>query len=277
MNNIYKPYLMRVAEIRDETPDVRTLKLEFKNPAEAEAFSFKAGQFGEYSVFGQGECTFTLANSPTRNGYVECSFKLMGKVTWALRQAEVGDTLGFRGPYGNYFPLDELYGKKLLFVGGGIGMAPLRGIIAYCLDNQSRFAGITILNAARTVADIVYKQETKEWSAMPGVQVVRAVDPGGETPDWDGEVGLAPNVLERMKPSPENTVVITCGPPIMIKFTLEALDRLGFAKEQILTTLENKMKCGLGKCGRCNIGKQYVCRDGPVFTAAQLALLPKEY
>ena len=277
MNNIYRPYLMTVAEIGDETPDVRTLKLEFKDPGVARAFAFKAGQFGEYSVFGQGECVFTLANSPTRNDYVECSFKLMGKVTWALRQVEVGNSVGFRGPYGNYFPLDEMRGQNLLFVGGGIGMAPLRGIIDYCLDNQANFGAITILNGARTVADIVYKQEMQRWADVPGVQTVRAVDPGGETPDWDGEIGLIPHVLERINPQPANTPVITCGPPIMIKFTLEALDRLGFAKEQILTTLENKMKCGLGKCGRCNIGKQYVCLEGPVFTAAQLAALPKEY
>jgi NAD(P)H-flavin reductase len=277
MNNIYRPYLMTVTEVRDETPDVRTLKLEFKDAGAARDFKFQAGQFGEYSIFGQGECVFTLANSPTSNGYVECSFKLMGKVTWALRQAEAGDTVGFRGPYGNYFPLEQMRGRNLLFVGGGIGMAPLRGIIDYTLDNQADFAAITILNGARTVADIVYKQEMKRWGAVPGVQTVRAVDPGGETPDWDGEIGLIPHVLERMKPSPDNTVVITCGPPIMIKFTLEALDRLGFAREQILTTLENKMKCGMGKCGRCNIGKQYVCLEGPVFTAAQLAALPKEY
>lgn len=275
--NIYRPYLMKVAEIRDETPDVRTLRLEFQDPHVASSFDWLPGQFGEYSVFGAGECVFTIANSPTRKGYIECSFKLMGKVTSALRQVEVGGTVGFRGPYGNRFPLELMEGRNLYFVGGGIGMAALRGLLQFTLDQRDRFGEIFILNAARTVADIVYKQEMEEWAKVEGVTVVKTVDPGGETPDWDGKVGLAPNVFEELAPRPDGNIVITCGPPIMIRFMLQALDRLGFRPEQVVTTLENKMKCGLGKCGRCNIGRYYVCKDGPVFTAAQLAQLPNDF
>ncbi len=275
--NIYKPHLMTVLEIRDETPDVRTMRLKFKDPKVAESFDWKPGQFGEFSVFGVGECVFTIANSPTRKGYIECSFKLMGKVTSALRDVEVGQTIGFRGPYGNGFPVDEWEGLNLFFVGGGIGMAALKGLLEYCLDKRQRFGEIFVLNAARTVADLVYKRETDEWAKANGVMLVKAVDPGGETTDWDGKVGLAPNVFEELKPNPKNAVLITCGPPVMIKFMLLAAERLGFQPQQVITTLENKMKCGLGKCGRCNIGPFYVCKDGPVFTAAQLAALPKDF
>jgi len=275
--NPFKPYLMRITDIRDETPDVRTLRLEFIDEEVKRNFKWRPGQFAEYSVFGEGECVFTIANSPTRGNYIECSFKLMGKVTTALRRMSVGQVIGFRGPYGNWFPLEEWVGRNLMFVGGGIGMAALRSPIQFALDNRSDYGEILILNGARTVADLVYKDEMKEWANYDGVRVVRTVDPGGETEDWDGEVGLVPNVFEKLNPKPDNAIVVTCGPPIMIHFMLLTLDKLGFSKEQIYTTLENKMKCGFGKCGRCNVGRMFVCKDGPVFTASQLAQLPREF
>lgn len=275
--NPFKPYLMSIVDMRDETPDVRTLRLEFIDETARRGFKWRPGQFAEYSVFGEGECVFAIANSPTRSGYIECSFRVMGKVTTALRRMSIGQIIGLRGPYGNFFPLEGWRGCNLMFVGGGIGMAALRSSIQFALDNRYDYGEILILNGARTVADLVYKDEMKEWESAPGTTVVRTVDPGGETPDWDGEVGLVPNVFERLNPKPDNSIVITCGPPIMIHFMLLTLDKLGFGKEQIYTTLENKMKCGFGKCGRCNVGKMFVCKDGPVFTAAQLAELPREF
>jgi NAD(P)H-flavin reductase len=274
MDNIYLPQLLRIVETRDETPDVRTLVLEPGNGAPLS--EFKPGQFCEISVFGAGECTFCIASSPTRMPQIECSFKLMGKVTTALRDCETGSLVGFRGPYGNWFPLDDMKGKSIVFVGGGIGMAPVRSIIEYCLDHRDDFRDITILNGARTASDLVYKQESAAWAARADVTLVKTVDPGGKEPGWDGRVGLIPPVLEEMAPSPDNAMAIICGPPIMIKFTLISLDKLGFSREQIVTTLENRMKCGFGKCGRCNVGPYYVCKDGPVFTAAQLAALPPD-
>jgi len=272
----YLPYLMDVSQVRDETPDVRTLRLTFRDQDAAAAFDYKAGQFGFYSVFGEGECVFCLASSPTEQGYLECSFKLVGKVTSALRRCDVGDLVGFRGPYGNWFPLCEMQGKNLVFVGGGIGMAPVRSILVNCLDQRADFGAITILNGARTSADLVYKDETQAWIARDDVRCVKTVDPGGAAPDWDGEVGLIPHVLEKLEPSPDNAMVVLCGPPIMIRFALQSLDKLGFSREQVITTLENRMKCGVGKCGRCNIGGAFVCQDGPVFTSAQIADLPPE-
>ena len=274
--NLYQPHLMRVTERIPETHDTTTLRLEFQDPQAADAFSFQAGQFAEYSIFGEGECTFCIASSPTRGGVIECSFKSVGKVTKALARADVGDTVGFRGPYGNAFPLRDWEGGNLLFIAGGIGLAPVCCVIWNALDWRDRFKDITIVYGARSVGDLVYKRELREWSARDDVRCVQTVDPGGETEDWTGQVGFVPTVLDQVAPAAEDTWAVVCGPPIMIKFTLPVLQKLGFPSERIFTTLENRMKCGLGKCGRCNIGRVYVCKDGPVFSATELDALPPD-
>jgi len=276
-NNIYEPYLMQIEKITLEAPGVKTLRLRFVNQADADSFTFKAGQFGEYSVFGAGESTFCIASSPTRKGYIECTFRQAGKVTTALAACEEGDIVGFRGPYGNTFPLEEWKGKNLLFVAGGIALPPMRCVIWNALDCRDQFNDVTILYGARSVADLVYKHELEEWQNRNDVKLVTTVDPGGETPDWKGQVGFVPSVLENIAPKAENTIAIVCGPPVMIKFTFPVLEKLGFMPESIYTTLENRMKCGFGKCGRCNVGKTFVCKDGPVFSYEQLKLLPQEY
>ena len=275
--NIYQPQLMRVEEIIDETPDTRTMRLRFKDPRVASSFSFKAGQFGEYSVFGTGECTFCIASSPTRKDYIECSYKKVGKATTGLRDLNVGDDMGFRGPYGNHFPLTLMEGKNVVFIAGGIGLAPVRCVIWNVLDLREKYKDVTIIYGARSVSDLCYKRELEDWAARRDVKLWQTVDPGGETPEWKGEIGFVPTIVEKAAPHAANTFAIVCGPPIMIKFTLPVLERLGFTDDHIYTTLENRMKCGLGKCGRCNIGKVYVCKDGPVFTAAQLKALPQEF
>ncbi len=275
--NVYLPTLMRIEKITDEAPGVKTFRLAFVNEEAGRAFTFRAGQFAEYSVMGEGECTFCIASSPTRKGYVECTFRQAGRVTNALAGLEEGETIGFRGPYGNVFPIEEWKGKNLLFIAGGIALPPMRCVIWNCLDQRDWFRDVTILYGARTVADLVYKHELKEWGERPDVRLVTTVDPGGETPDWKGEIGFVPAVLDKMAPAAADTVAIVCGPPIMIKFTFPVLTRLGFAPEEIYTTLENRMKCGIGKCGRCNVGTYFVCKDGPVFTFAQIQQLPPEY
>ena len=272
--NIYLPELVKVTAIADETIDTRTLRLEFLRPNLREAFTFQAGQFGLYSVFGFGECVFCIASSPTKKGYIECTFKKIGKVTGALRKLGIGDVMGFRGPYGNSFPINEMKGKNLLFVGGGIGLAPLRSLIDNVLDLRSQFKNVNILYGARSVGDLTYKNQLKEWKQRDDLTTVYTVDPGGEDASWKEKVGFVPTVLAEMAPSADNCLAIVCGPPIMIKFTLQGLEKLGFKQEQIISTLENRMKCGFGKCGRCNIGGVYICKEGPVFTAKQLAALP---
>jgi sulfhydrogenase subunit gamma (sulfur reductase) len=275
--NIYQPHLMRVLEIVDETSDTRTLKIGFQDEEFGKNFVHQAGQFAEYSAFGAGESTFCIASSPTRKGYLECSFKAVGKVTNALRRLRVGDTMGFRGPYGNSFPIEQMKGHSILFIAGGIGLAPVRSAIWNALDLRDQFKNISIVYGARSVGDLVYKRELEEWQKREDVKAFIGVDPGGQTPEWTGIVERTPTIVEKYITESEDTFVVVCGPPIMIKFTLPVLSKLGFAPERIFTTLENRMKCGLGKCGRCNVGPVYVCKDGPVFSAAQMAAMPQEF
>ena len=275
--SLYLPYRMIIEKITNEAPGVKTFRLKFKDEQEGEEFHFKAGQFGEYSSFGDGESTFCIASSPTRKGYIECTFREAGRVTMGLSRLEEGSTIGFRGPFGNTFPIDEWKGKNLLFVAGGIALPPMRCVIWNDLDLRENFNDITIVYGAKSVGDLVYKEELKEWDNRPDVRLITTVDPGGETLDWKGQVGFVPSVLEEVAPDSTNTIVVVCGPPVMIKFTFPVLEKLGFRDENIYTTLENRMKCGVGKCGRCNVGKLYVCKDGPVFTKAQLNDIPPEY
>ncbi|MDD4819294.1 MAG: FAD/NAD(P)-binding protein [Flavobacteriales bacterium] len=275
--NIYLPYLMTVDKVTVEAPGVKTLRLRFQNEEDEKNFSFRAGQFAEYSAIGEGECTFCIASSPTRKGYVECTFRQAGRVTSALSRLEQGDTMGFRGPFGNVFPMEKWEGKNLIFIAGGIALPPMRCVIQNALDERDKYKDITIVYGAKTVNDLVYKDELKEWAERPDVNLITTVDPGGQTPDWKGRVGFVPTVAGECGLSAENTVAIVCGPPIMIKFTLPVLQKLGIADENIYTTLENRMKCGVGKCGRCNVGHMYVCKDGPVFTQAQLNDMPPEF
>lgn len=265
---IYQPKVLEIIDILDETPDVKTFRLNAD-------ISFKPGQFGLYSVFREGEATFCISSSPTKKGYIECSVKKVGKVTTALHNLDICDKIGFRGPYGNSFPIELFRGKNLLFIGGGIGLAPLRSLLLYCLDKREDFSNISLLYGARSVDHLVYKRELSEWKKE--IDVTLTVDPGGETKDWDGKIGFVPNVLEALSPKTDDTFVITCGPPIMIKFVCKTLEKLGFSDENIITTLERKMKCGIGKCGRCNIGKTYVCLDGPVFSLKAIKALPNEF
>src|SRR5512137_540284 len=195
--NIYKPYLMRIAAITEEAPGVRTFRLEFTDAKEGEAFQFKTGQFGLYSAFGEGESTFCIASSPTRKGYIECTFRQTGKVTNALAGCEEGSIIGFRGPYGNVFPIDDWKGKNLLFIAGGIALPPMRCVIWNALDLRENFRDVTIIYGARTVNDLVYKHELEEWEKRKDVKLITTVDPGGETPDWKGEIGFVPTIVEK--------------------------------------------------------------------------------
>jgi NAD(P)H-flavin reductase len=275
--NLYKPDLMEVLEVQRQTPDVKSVRVRFRDGDRARDFSFNVGQFGQFSVFGSGEATFNICSSSNWKDYIEFCFRRTGRVTETLWQIGKGDTIGFRGPYGNGYPMEAWEGRNLIFIGGGIAMPPIRCAVWYALENRAKYGDITIVYGARTVADLTYATELDEWSWQERVRVVRCVDPGGETPEWKGEVGLIPTVLERAQVPAQNAIALVIGPPIMIKFTLPVLAKLGFAAERIYTTLENRMKCGLGKCGRCNIGATYVCKDGPVFTAAEMGRMPQEF
>ena len=266
--NVYLPHLVVIEKIIEETPVVRTFHFNFKNEKLRQEFTFESGQFAELSVFGIGEATFCISSSPTRNDYLECAVNKVGKVTNAMHRLGVGAEMGFRGPFGNSFPLDFLIGKNLVFIGGGIGLAPLRSLIWNVIDNRDKYKNIDIIYGARSPTDLCFKYDLDIWNKDETINMVTTVDKGDK--EWTGREGFVPQIVEQAAPSAENAVAIVCGPPIMIRFTFPVLGKLGFTPEQIITTLEKKMKCGIGKCGRCNIGNFYVCRDGPVFTYAQI-------
>ncbi|OLN25077.1 Heterodisulfide reductase, cytochrome reductase subunit [Desulfovibrio sp. DV] len=277
MTDPFNPYLPEVATILEtvqETHNIMTFRVRFDDAAKMAAFTFGPGQVGQLSAPGIGESTFVINSPPTRMDYLQFSVMRTGEVTGKLHNLVAGDKIGVRAPLGKPFPVEDMKGKDIVFVGGGIGMAPLRTLFLYMLDNRADFGKIRLLYGARSPQDMAFSSELPEWTSRKDIETTLTIDRDAE--GWEHKVGLIPNVLLEMAPSAENCVAITCGPPIMIKFTLEALKKLNFPDEQILTTLEKRMKCGIGICGRCNIGTSYVCVDGPVYTYAQLKALPNE-
>jgi NAD(P)H-flavin reductase len=243
--------------------------VELEDPDIRANFDYKPGQFALLSAFGEGEAPFGIVSLPQQKNGLEFAVRRIGTVTRALQELEPGDTLGVRGPFGNYFPLEEYEGKNIIIIGGGIGMAPLRPVINGILERRDNYEELLIINGARTPQDLVFQSEFSTWMETPRTRVELTVDRGDE--QWEGRVALVPDVVKELAPSPDNAIAIICGPPIMIRFTLAGLRDLGFKDNQIITTLESKMKCGLGKCARCNIGEKYVCQDGPVFTLEQIS------
>ena len=273
-NETLIPKIGVVTDIRRDTPDVKTFRVEA--PEGGKVFEHIPGQCAMLSIPGAGEGMFSITSSPTQKNYMEFSIKKCGCLTSWLHQMEVGQQIGIRGPYGNGFPVDtDFAGKDLLFIAGGIGLAPLRSVINYCRDNRDRYGKLDIVYGSRSMDDLVdYKEIIDEWCNEEGVNVFLTID--REQEGWDGHVGFVPNYVKELGFDTNKSAVI-CGPPIMIKFTLAGLVELGFEKSNVYTTMELRMKCGVGKCGRCNIGDKYVCKDGPVFRCDQLAEMPDEY
>jgi sulfhydrogenase subunit gamma (sulfur reductase) len=269
------PYLSTLQELIDLTPDVKLFRLELNDPDIRDSFDYKPGQFVFVSAFGVGESPFGITSVAHRKAGLDVAIRRVGTVTNALHQLEPGAIVGVRGPFGNYFPLDDYKGKNIFIIGGGIGFAPLRPIITTILDYRKDYGDLVIINGARSPQDLVFAPEFDTWAASPKTKLELTVDAGDEK--WTGKVALIPSVVSELKLSPQNAIAITCGPPIMIHFTLIELRKLGFADNQIITTLEGKMKCGLGKCARCNVGDKYICRDGPVFSMEQISQLIEQF
>lgn len=272
------PEVATVVEIVQETHNIKTFRVKLDDENRMKAFHFEPGQVGQLSLFGVGESTFVINSPPTRMDYLQFSVMKVGEVTSALHRLNVGDKIGVRAPLGNFFPYANWKGKDVFFIGGGIGMAPIRTIMLYLLDNKQDYGKISLLYGAKTPEDLSYKEDIKDWLTDPNLNAVLTIDNPAEgwTEDAAHKVGLIPNVLKEIAPKPDNCIAVLCGPPIMIKFTLMALKELNFPDEQIFTTLEKRMKCGVGLCGRCNIGGKLVCVDGPVFSYDQLRDLPPE-
>lgn len=265
------PTMGRITKIIEETPDVKTFHV---TTDDGKPFAPMPGQLAMLSLPTVGEGMFSVTWQGPE--HLEFAIKRVGVLTEALHEAEEGQMVGVRGPYGNGFPIDMMKGKDLLFIGGGIGLAPVRSLINYCAEHRDEFGHMWIIYGARSPDDLCFKEELfKNWPQIPNSRVDITVDKGDES--WTGNEGFVPAFLEQLNPPPEGKITITCGPPIMIKFVLQSLEKMNYKPEQIVTTLEMRMKCGIGKCGRCNLGSKYVCLDGPVFTLAELNQLPGEY
>jgi NAD(P)H-flavin reductase len=267
--NPFLPYLATLKTTVPLTPDIKLLGVELEAPDIKASFDYKPGQFALLSAFGEGEAPFGIVSLAGQGDGLEFAVRRIGTVTRALQELEPGDTLGVRGPFGNWFPLGDYEGKNIIIIGGGFGMAPLRPVINRVLQHRDNYEELLIINGARTPQDLVFQAEFPVWMSAPQTKVELTVDRGDD--HWKGRVALVPDVVKELAPSPGDAIAIICGPPIMIRFTIAKLRNLGFKDDQIVTTLEAKMKCGLGKCARCNIGEKYVCQDGPVFTLEQIS------
>jgi NAD(P)H-flavin reductase len=281
VENPYLPYPVRIDDIIVETEDrnLKTFKFVFLDPDDETRFAYQAGQFAELSIPGKGEIPIGIASSPVEKGFVKFTVNKAGVVTQHLHNMRAGDIMGIRGPLGNWYPWEGLEGKNILIVGGGFAFTTLRSSIIYMLDpaNRAKFGNIDVVYGARTPGMLLYKDELIEWEKRDDINMHITVD-GTDDPEWKYNVGFVPPIVEQKAPQADgDTYAIVCGPPIMIKFTQPVLENLGYDHDHIIMSLENRMKCGIGMCGRCGIGKELVCKDGPVFTLADINKTPREY
>jgi sulfhydrogenase subunit gamma (sulfur reductase) len=278
MKNPYVPFPMRIEDIIVETEDenVKTFDVSFVGKEDEEQFVYTPGQFAEISVFGKGEAPFGMASTPTHPGRLEFSVSKIGLVTGALHQMESGDVVGVRGPMGNGYPLETFKGKNLILIGGGFGFSTLRSLTNFILHDSNRgaYGNLTVIYGARKPGLLLYKKDLGAWQQRGDLQLHLTVDKGEN--GWQGHVGFVPDVTRSVGPNPKDAYAVVCGPPAMIHFSLPVLKELGFQDEKIFLSLEMRMKCGIGKCGRCNVGSKYICSDGPVFSQAELTQLTGE-
>ena len=269
--NIYMPRTAVIESVRDEAENVKTFTLKLKDAETAEAFQFLPGQFIELTVFGTGEAPFSITSAPDDGPGFELTIAAVGELTEVLHQKRERDLVGVRGPYGNGFPCDQVKGRDLLFIGGGIGLAPLRSLIKKVMAERSDFGRVTVLYGARNPHLLCFRSDLEAWGRVQDAEVMLTVD----APDdgWDGHVGTVTSLLSKIDVEVDRATAFVCGPPVMIGFAVEELLALGFAGDDIITSLERRMECGVGKCGHCNVGSAHVCMEGPVFTFTQVQAL----
>jgi len=272
--NPYQPQPARIVRIYKMAPDNHLFTLRFGDDALAMSFAYRPGQFLMLSVPGAGEAPISISSSPSRPGVLELCVRRTGRVTNALYRLRTNDVVGIRGPYGNGFPVEALLGNDLLLAAGGLGMAPLRSLVWYALDNREKFNRIVLMYGARTPEDMLFREELVSLVDRTDMTCLLTVDsdPGG---GWKNHVGLLPTMFDHANLDPARTYAAVCGPPVVYKYILERLLRLNFSKDRILMSLERRMKCGVGKCGHCSVGYKYTCLHGPIFTYWDAINLPE--
>ncbi len=273
MDNIYYPFEAEVTDIKKETPTIKTFHFKLAKPV-----TFKAGQFMQLTVPGIGEAPFTPSSRPGEVQEMEITILKTGRVTDVLHnEVKVGDRLGLRGPFGKGYPIDKFIGKEILIIGGGVGLAPLRSLIYALFDRVDDLKKISICYGTKTTKDQCFKDEYDKWAAMPKTSLNLTIDV--LCPDWEGTVGVVTCLLEkdRLDVDVRNSYTVSCGPQIMLKFVTIKLMEVGFKPEQIYLSMNRRMSCGVGKCGRCNIGPYYLCKDGPDLCYADIKDYPNVF
>lgn len=268
IKNELAPKPAEITDIIQETSDTKTFTLTFINPLDQSAFQYRPGQFVEISVLGVGEAPISITSTPSRKGFLELSIKKVGQLTEVIHGLTPGDIVGIRGPYGNGFPFEEVKGHNVLFVAGGIGLAPLRSLINYVFDNRKDYGDVKILYGARNPGELVFMRELTRWATQPATEVLITIDRGDVK--WKGNVGLVTGLIPSINLTPQNYSAFVCGPPVMIPFVIKDLLNLGFREDRVISTLENYMKCGIGKCGHCLLGGKLICMEGPVFRYSEM-------
>ena len=254
-------------KVAAETPNIKTFWLRPQEPV-----PFRTGQFVELTVPGLGEAPFTPSSSPAVADKMEVTIMKAGTVTNRLHELKAGAKLGVRGPYGKGYPMEELHGKELLILGGGVGLAPLRSLLYQVFEDMAKFPRVMLLYGAKSPADLVYAGQLQEWAKRDKkFEVLVTVDAGDN--GWKGNVGVVTTLLGKVKLNLDNTAAVVCGPPVMMKFGTLELVQTGLAKDRLYLSMEKNMSCGLGKCGHCRLGPYYVCQDGPVFTYDKIEAL----
>ncbi len=274
--SLFLPQRMKIVNITDEVSTHDILSFDLR-PLKGTFTPYLPGQFAELSVFGMGEAPFGYASSPHEADFIRFTIKRMGALTQELHRLDVGDIIGLRGPLGHPFDLERLKGKDLIVVGGGYAFTTLRSLIAYLLYKEHRaiVRDISLFYGVRHPGLFLYKEELAAWKNRSDLSLYLTVDVADE--EWDGPTGVVPDLVREVSPPTDNAVAILCGPPPMIRFTLPVLESLGLHENEIFISMEMKMKCGVGLCGRCNLGPKFVCKDGPIFTLKALREVTDEY
>ncbi|MHC4519186.1 MAG: FAD/NAD(P)-binding protein [Planctomycetota bacterium] len=266
--NLYQPINGEITKVIDESPTIKSFVI-----VPEKAFPFATGQFVELTLPGEGEAPFTPSSSPTISEEMEITIMKAGRVTARLHECQKGQPVAIRGPYGNGYPIDAFVGKHVYIVGGGVGLAPIRSLFLTLVDRIGDFKSVVCRFGARTPADFIYKDTLfGEWQKLDGVEIKLTVDEANG--EWDGNVGVVTTILGPKDVDIKNAVAVVCGPPIMMKFATINLLEYGFDLNSIYLSMEKNMSCGVGKCGHCMLGRYYVCKDGPVFTYAQVQKYP---